>query len=244
MKLEVSQLTKRFGTQTVLHGIDLALVDAGAVALIGPSGGGKSTLLRIVAGLEYPDEGRVRLDDEEVPFADETALRAHRKRLGVVFQAFNLFPHLDALQNIALPLHVVHKLDRGAAMTRAEELLLRFRLQDHGHKKPAALSGGQKQRVAIARAVAARPRVLLLDEPTSALDPEMTVEVLEMIEELRADGAQFLIVTHELGFARRVADRVVLLAEGRIAAAGIPEEVLDHPPNEAARAFLGRVLRF
>ncbi len=244
MKLEIADLTKSFGRQTVLDRIRLTVDGQPSVALLGPSGGGKSTLLRLIAGLEKPDSGSISLNESLVPFGDEKALRAHRASVGVVFQAFNLFPHLDATQNIALPLCAVHKFSARDARERALELLTKFQLADHAHKKPGALSGGQKQRVAIARALAARPKVLLLDEPTSALDPEMTLEVLETIEALRAEGTHFVIVTHEIGFARRVADSVAILSAGQIAEAGPAAQVLQTPASAVTRSFLGRVLKF
>jgi polar amino acid transport system ATP-binding protein len=232
MKLELHGLTKRFGTHTVLDGIDLALDDVHCLALIGPSGGGKSTLLRLVAGLEYPSAGTVELNGTRIDYNDEALLR-HRRSIGTVFQSYNLFPHLTALRNITLPLEKVH----GCGARR-------FRLLDHAHKRPAELSGGQRQRVAIARAIAIKPQVVLLDEPTSALDPEMTAEVLELIEELKREGRDLLLVTHEMGFARRLADRVALLANGRIEEIGPPEQIFGAPQSTVTKGFLSRVLRY
>ena len=182
MKLNLAALTKSFGTHRVLDGITADFGELRSLALIGPSGGGKSTLLRIIAGLELPDAGTVTLDGAPIDFR-AAALRQHRAQLGVVFQSFNLFPHLTALANLTLPLEKVHRLAPAAARELAEQSLARFGLAEHHHKRPAELSGGQKQRVAIARAIAIKPRLLLFDEPTSALDPEMTAEVLEAIEE-------------------------------------------------------------
>ncbi len=244
MKLEIVGLEKSFGPQRVLQGVDLKLDGPPSLALIGPSGGGKSTLLRLIAGLERPDAGAIALNGVSVPFGNERALRSHRASVGVVFQAFNLFPHLSALENIALPLRIVHRKPDAEARDAAFSLLEKFRLLEHAHKRPGALSGGQKQRVAIARALAAKPAVLLLDEPTSALDPEMTVEVLETIESLLDGGVHFVIVTHEIGFARRVAQHVALLADGCIVEHGSPGQVLDAPTTDAARGFLARVLKF
>jgi polar amino acid transport system ATP-binding protein len=243
MKLELHGLTKRFGTHTVLDGIDLALDDVHCLALIGPSGGGKSTLLRLVAGLEYPSAGTVELNGTRIDYNDEALLR-HRRSIGTVFQSYNLFPHLTALRNITLPLEKVHGCGAAAARALAEGTLRRFRLLDHAHKRPAELSGGQRQRVAIARAIAIKPQVVLLDEPTSALDPEMTAEVLELIEELKDEGRDLLLVTHEMGFARHVADRVALLAGGRIAEIGPPEQLFAAPQSDATREFLRRVLKY
>jgi len=243
MKLELHGLVKRFGTRTVLDGIDLALDDVHCLALIGPSGGGKSTLLRLVAGLEYPSEGKVELNGRCIDY-DDNALLAHRRSIGTVFQAYNLFPHLTALRNITLPLEKVHGRSPDEARELAEGTLRRFRLLDHADKRPAELSGGQRQRVAIARAIAIKPQVVLLDEPTSALDPEMTAEVLELIEELKNEGRDLLLVTHEMGFARHVADRVALLADGRIAEIGPPEQLFAAPQSDATREFLRRILKY
>jgi polar amino acid transport system ATP-binding protein len=243
MKLELNGLTKRFGAHTVLDGIDLALDDVHCLALIGPSGGGKSTLLRLVAGLEYPSAGTVALNGARIDYEDAALLR-HRRSIGTVFQAYNLFPHLTALRNITLPLEEVHGRSAEEARELAESTLGRFQLLAHAHKRPAELSGGQRQRVAIARAIAIKPQVVLLDEPTSALDPEMTAEVLELIEELKNEGRDLLLVTHEMGFARYVADRVALLADGCIAEIGPPEQLFAAPESDATRAFLRRVLKY
>ena len=228
MKLELDGIVKRFGASTVLDGVSLRLESCRVLALIGPSGGGKSTLLRIVAGLERPDCGSVAVDGVLVVFEDAALLR-HRRSIGTVFQAFNLFPHMTALRNITLPLEKVHGRTPDEARELAEGTLKRFQLLDHAHKRPAELSGGQRQRVAIARAIAIKPQVVLLDEPTSALDPEMTAEVLELIEELKREGRDLLLVTHEMGFARQLADRVALLSEGRIAEFGPPRQIFDAP---------------
>ena len=244
MKLRLDSLGKSFGGKVVLDRISADFGDARAVVFIGPSGGGKSTLLRTIAGLEAPDAGTVAFDGAVVDYSSEERLRAHRRRLGVVFQAFNLFPHLTALENITLPLEKVHGYPAGQARETAEATLRRFRLEEHAAKKPAELSGGQKQRVAIARAIAAQPRLLLLDEPTSALDPEMTAEVLELIEELKAEGRDFILVTHEMGFARRVGDTVAFLADGRIVECGEAALLFDAPQSAQCRDFLARVLRY
>jgi len=214
MKLSLQDVVKRFGTHTVIDRISLELDSVHCLALIGPSGGGKSTLLRIIAGLEYPNSGAVELNGRPIEYHDEALLR-HRRSIGTVFQAFNLFPHLTALRNITLPLEKVHGRSREEARDLAEGTLRRFQLLDHSHKKPAELSGGQRQRVAIARAIAIKPQVVLLDEPTSALDPEMTAEVLELIEELK-----------------------------RIAELGPPEQIFGDSQSEVTRGFLRRVLRY
>ena len=243
MKLNLRDLVKKFGSHTVIDRVNLALDDVHCLALIGPSGGGKSTLLRLVAGLEYPTSGEVKLNGARIDYTDEALLR-HRRSIGTVFQAYNLFPHLTALQNITLPLEKVHGRSRDEARDLAEGTLRRFQLLEHAHKRPAELSGGQRQRVAIARAIAIKPQVVLLDEPTSALDPEMTAEVLELIEELKVEGRDLLLVTHEMGFARRLADRVALLTNGTIAEIGPPAQIFEAPESEITRGFLRRVLKY
>lgn len=243
MQLELTDIHKVFAGQSALNGVCLSLQEFHALALIGPSGGGKSTLLRIIAGLEVPDRGTVTINGKPLP-AGEEELRRHRCGIGTVFQAFNLFPHLTALENIVLPLVQVHGYARPEAESYAEQLLQRFQLQAHGRKKPAQLSGGQQQRVAIARAVAIKPRFLLFDEPTSALDPEMTSEVLDFIAELRAEGRDFIIVTHNMGFARQVADQCLFLADGRVVESGPASEIFAAPAEQLVRDFLSRVLRY
>jgi len=243
MKLSLQHVTKRFGTHTVIDDVNLELDAVHCLALIGPSGGGKSTLLRIIAGLEYPNGGEVALNGRPIAYTDEELLR-HRRSIGTVFQAFNLFPHLTAWQNITLPLEKVHGRSKKEAHDLAEGTLCRFQLLDHAHKKPAELSGGQRQRVAIARAIAIKPQVVLLDEPTSALDPEMTAEVLGLIEEIKREGRDLVIVTHEMGFARRLADRVALLAGGKIAEIGPPEQIFGAPEADVTRGCLSKVLKY
>lgn len=244
MKLQLDGIRKSFAGRTVLDGISTDFGDARAVVFIGPSGGGKSTLLRTIAGLEAPDAGTVSFEGEAVDYSSEERLRFHRRRLGIVFQAFNLFPHLTALENITLALEKVHGQSAEQARETAVATLRRFQLAEHAEKKPAELSGGQKQRVAIARAIAAQPKLLLLDEPTSALDPEMTAEVLELIEELKKEGRSFVLVTHEMGFARRVGDTVAFLADGQIVERDAAERLFVSPQSPQCRDFLARVLRY
>jgi polar amino acid transport system ATP-binding protein len=227
----------------VLDRLSLELESVHSLVLIGPSGGGKTTLLRILAGLQTPEAGEVQLDGTAMRF-EEAALLRHRRTVGVVFQAFNLFPHLTALENITLPLEKVHGHPPAQAREVAMQLLTRFQLASHAAQKPGALSGGQRQRVAIARALAVKPRVLLFDEPTSALDPEMTAEVLDMIRELGAEGQNLILVTHEMGFARVVADRVAFLAQGRILECGTADQVFNAPQTESCRRFLSAVLKY
>lgn len=251
MNLVVNDLFQRFpmaatagrpaGTATVLDGLAFATGEIGTLVLVGPSGGGKSTLLRILAGLDVPTAGSVAFDGVPLP-RDEAGLRAYRRTVGTVFQAYNLFPHLSAMDNLLLPLVHVHGLTRPEALARVRGPLERFHLAAHAHKRPAELSGGQKQRIAILRALVVQPRRLFLDEPTSALDPEMRGEVLGMLGELRAEGAQFILVTHEMAFARQVADEVAFVADGRILAHDRVDAFFDHAPDPRVRAFLDRTL--
>ncbi|MBV9732168.1 MAG: amino acid ABC transporter ATP-binding protein [Verrucomicrobia bacterium] len=243
MKLAIQKLRKSFGLQVVLDDVSLSLEKVHTLALIGPSGGGKSTLLRVIAGLERPDQGEVWLNDSQIVF-QEKLLRAHRRTVGTVFQTFNLFPHLTAFANVTLPLEKVHEYTPQNARESATEILERFQLMEHAHKQPAQLSGGQRQRIAIARAVAIKPKLLLFDEPTSALDPEMTGEVLDLIEELREEGRDFVLVTHQMGFAHRVADQIAILSQGHIVECGPPAQVLDQPREEVTRQFLSRILKY
>jgi len=243
MRLKVTNVSKSFLGQAVLRRVNLELEKVRTLALIGPSGGGKSTLLRIIAGLEKPDEGRIFLDQKEIIYR-EKELMEHRRSIGTVFQAYNLFPHLTALQNITLPLEKVHHYVPAEARQLATEILERFQLAEHSHKPPAQLSGGQRQRVAIARAVSIKPKLLLFDEPTSALDPEMTAEVLQLIEELREEGRDIMIVTHEMGFANQIADQIALLSGGQIAELGPPSQVLEEPRSEVTRQFLAMILKY
>ncbi|MBV9673944.1 MAG: amino acid ABC transporter ATP-binding protein [Verrucomicrobia bacterium] len=243
MKLRVESFTKSFGAQRVLQDVKLEFDDVHSLVLIGPSGGGKSTLLRIIAGLERPDSGNLFLNDKKVIY-QERELLFHRRSVGTVFQAYNLFPHLSALQNISLPLEKVHGHSRVEAKRTAKEILDRFQLLEHAGKSPAQLSGGQRQRVAIARAISIRPKLLLFDEPTSALDPEMTAEVLDVIAELRQEGRDFVLVTHQMGFARSVADQVALLSGGRIVECGQPQQILENPNSAVTKQFLSRILKY
>ena len=243
MRIEISGLTKRYGETAVLDELELVTGDVRSLVLIGPSGGGKSTLLRILAGLEHPESGELVVDGHPLVFSEKELLE-HRRRDGTVFQSFNLFPHLTALENITLPLIKVHGWTPVEARESAMTLLEGFKLEEHAAKKPGQLSGGQKQRVAIVRAVAIKPDFLLFDEPTSALDPEMTAEVLDMIQRLREEGRDLVLVTHQLAFARTVADHVAFLADGRIVEAGPADQVFNQPATEACRRFLDTVLRY
>jgi len=243
MRLDLYGLEKWFGSQAAVQGITGSISDFQALAIIGPSGGGKTTLLRLIAGLEVPDRGTVAIDGEELLFSRE-ALQRHRQGIGMVFQAFNLFPHLTALANITLPLEKVHGYSPAAAREHAMSLLERFQLSSHAAKKPAELSGGQQQRVAIVRAIAIKPRFLLFDEPTSALDPEMTAEVLEVIEELRREGRDLIMATHHIGFARQVADYCLFVSGGAVVEAGPAAGLFAQPRTAALQNFLAKVLKY
>ncbi|WP_099332098.1 amino acid ABC transporter ATP-binding protein [Actinomyces minihominis] len=238
-RLQLRNVSKSFGEQQVLSKISFE-DDISTMALIGPSGGGKSTLLKIIGGLEAPDSGEVVVGEQTVNY-NVKGLPAYRSSLGFVFQHAGLFAHLSAEENIALPLRVVHGRGVEEARERAGALLNRFGLNSIAQKRPAQLSGGERQRVAIARAVAPSPRLLLLDEPTSALDPEYTAEVLDLINDLKNEGTQFLIVTHEMGFARRACDTVAFLTEGKIAEYGLSQQIFTDPETVELRRFLGRL---
>ena len=239
MRIELTDLHKSFDDQEVLCGINFD-EEVEALAIVGPSGCGKSTLLRIVGGLEAPTSGSVRVGGEAVDYQART-LPAYRASLGFVFQHAGLFAHLTALENVALPLRVVHGYAADAAAGRAQELLDGFDLAPAAGKHPAQLSGGERQRVAIARAVAPNPALLLFDEPTSALDPSYTADVLDLINTLREGGARFVIVTHEMGFARKVCDHVAFLEGGLLREYGPSEQFFSHPSTLELRRFLSRV---
>ena len=243
MHLRLTGVVKTYGGQAALDGVSLQLSEARTMVLIGPSGGGKSTLLRVLAGLEMPDQGSIEINGEQLLYSEEYLIR-HRRSIGTVFQSFNLFPHLTALENVTLPLVQAHGYGRAHAQQYAMTLLQRFQLEAHAGKLPYELSGGQQQRVAIVRAVAIKPRFLLFDEPTSALDPEMTGEVLDIIAELRAEGRELILVTHNMGFARRVADHCLFLSAGKIVESGPGLQLFSEPRTAELRAFLGRVLKY
>jgi polar amino acid transport system ATP-binding protein len=239
--LEVRGVTKSFGERQVLQGIDLTIGEHEAVALIGASGSGKSTLLRCIDLLEGIDDGDVFLDGEVItdPSVDPVAVR---RRLGLVFQAYNLFPHMTALENVMLGERRAHGASKAEAEERGRDLLARFGLAGREHDRPDNLSGGQQQRIAIARAFAGRPRALLLDEVTSALDPELVGDVLAAVRDLKQEGMTMVIATHEMTFAREVADQVAFLHEGRILEQGSPSQVLESPQRDETRRFLSRLL--
>ena len=239
--VRIEGLRKSFGANQVLGGVDLSLAAHEVICLIGASGSGKSTLLRCINLLEPIDEGRIWLLGQQItaPGVNENAVRRH---VGIVFQAFNLFPHMTVLRNVTLAPVKVLGTPRPAAEHEARELLRRFGLADKESDYPERLSGGQQQRVAIVRALAMRPQILLLDEVTSALDPELVAEVLDLIRELAAGGMTMLIATHEMGFARDIADRVCFLSDGLIIEDAPPAELFTHPRDERTRRFLRRIV--
>jgi ABC-type polar amino acid transport system ATPase subunit len=233
---------KSFGDNLVLDGIDLEVASGEVLVVIGPSGSGKSTLLRCVNLLEPVDSGRIYFEGEELT-GRGVSLPEVRQRIGIVFQQFNLFPHLRVMDNLTLAARRIKKMPRAEAEQRAEELLARVGLEDKARSYPHQLSGGQQQRVAIARALMMRPHVMLFDEVTSALDPELVGEVLVVMRDLARDGMTMLVVTHEMQFAREVGDRLIFMDEGRIVEEGKPLDVLDRPREERTRRFLRRTLQ-
>ncbi len=238
--IDIENLHKSFGDVHVLKGIDLNIKEKEVVAIIGPSGSGKSTLLRCMNYLEEPTQGMVSVDG--ILLDGEANINKVREEVGMVFQRFNLFPHMTVLQNIMLAPMKVRKASAADAEQTAKKLLERVGLGDKADSYPSQLSGGQQQRVAIARALAMKPKVMMFDEPTSALDPEMVGEVLDVMRSLAGEGMTMVIVTHEMGFAREVGDRVLFVDDGRILEQGTPEAVLEHPQQERTRAFLSKVL--
>ena len=242
MRLELDRLDKRFDGNQALRGLSLSVPEFRSLSIIGPSGGGKTTLLRILAGLTVPDDGCVRIDGQTLEFS-EVALLAHRRSIGTVFQAYNLFPHLSARDNVLLPLTKVHGVPLPEAEAIADELLARFQLTPHANRRPAELSGGQQQRVAIVRAIAIKPRFLVFDEPTSALDPELVGEVLRIMQQLAEEGKTMVVVTHEMGFARHVSSHVIFLHQGKIEEEGAPDEVFGNPKSARLQQFLSGALK-
>ncbi|MFF5970498.1 amino acid ABC transporter ATP-binding protein [Streptomyces sp. NPDC012769] len=237
----LKDVDKHFGTLHVLQSIDLTIHRGEVVVVIGPSGSGKSTLCRAINRLETIDSGTIVIDGKPLP-AEGRDLAALRADVGMVFQSFNLFAHKTVLENVTLGQIKVRKKDRRKAEERARTLLDRVGVASQADKYPAQLSGGQQQRVAIARALAMEPKVMLFDEPTSALDPEMINEVLEVMQQLARDGMTMVVVTHEMGFARSAANRVVFMADGRIVEAAAPDEFFGNPRSERARDFLSKIL--
>jgi len=239
--IRVEALNKRFGDLHVLRGIDCSVDEGEVVCVIGPSGSGKSTLLRCLNGLEDASSGTVRVQGVSV-HEPRTDIDALRTEIGMVFQRFNLFPHKTVLDNLTLAPVQVRGRTRAEAEAQARQLLQKVGLSDKVHAWPNQLSGGQQQRVAIARALAMAPKVMLFDEPTSALDPEMVGEVLAVMQALAEEGMTMVVVTHEMGFARQVADRVLFMDEGLLVEQGTPADLFDHPREERTRRFLSKVL--
>ncbi|SFR55801.1 amino acid ABC transporter ATP-binding protein, PAAT family [Marinobacter daqiaonensis] len=243
--VKMQGMNKYFGKLHVLKDINLTVETGEVVVIIGASGSGKSTLIRCVNGLEGFESGKLEVDGHplEPSRSNQKSLNEIRKEVGMVFQQFNLFPHLTVKKNIMLAPMKVKNESQVVANGTAERLLQRVGIADQANKYPSHLSGGQQQRVAIARALAMEPRLMLFDEPTSALDPEMIGEVLDVMRELAKEGMTMMVVTHEMGFAREVADRVIYIHEGQIVEEGKPEDVFDNPQNERTQSFLSRVLK-
>ena len=239
--IEVVDLNKSFGGLNVLNGITETIHKGEVVSLIGPSGSGKSTFLRCLNRLEEPTSGHIWFDGVDI--ADKSVnIDKHRQKMGMVFQHFNIFPHMSVIDNITLAPVLLGKMSKDEAVVKAESLLARVGLSDKRDNKPSRLSGGQKQRLAIVRALAMEPEVMLFDEPTSALDPEMVGEVLEVIKSLAKNNMTCVIVTHEMGFAREVCNRVLFMADGKLVEEGTPEDIFEHPQSERLQDFLSKVL--
>ncbi|UHA73596.1 amino acid ABC transporter ATP-binding protein [Paenibacillus sp. 481] len=239
--IEVQNLHKSFGKLNILNGIDISIAKGEVVVVIGPSGSGKSTFLRCLNLLETPTQGNVVFEGQSIN-ASKHDINVTREKMGMVFQSFNLFPHMTVLDNITLAPIKVKNVNKGDAEQLALELLKKVGLAEKAQAYPAQLSGGQKQRIAIARALAMQPHVMLFDEPTSALDPEMVGDVLEVMKSLAAEGMTMIIVTHEMGFAREVGDRVIFMDGGQIVEAGKPGELFSEPKHPRTQEFLSKVL--
>ena len=238
---EIKDLQKKFGSLTVFDGLSETICKGDVVVIIGPSGGGKSTFIRCLNLLEQPTAGKIYFEGEDITVKGFD-VNKHRQKVGMVFQQFNLFNNLTVLENITISLTKVKKQSEEESKEKAIKLLKRVGLEDKANAYPSQLSGGQKQRIAIVRALAMEPDVLLFDEPTSALDPEMVGEVLQVISDLARDGITMVVVTHEMGFARKVGTRVLLMDGGQIAEQGTPEEIFEHPQNARTKEFLSKVI--
>jgi len=239
--IEIRRLNKWYGDYQALKGIDLNVAHGERIVVCGPSGSGKSTLIRCVNSLEEHDSGRIVVDGIEMIGND--SINAIRSEVGMVFQQFNLFPHLSILQNLTLGPMKARGMSKADADVRAMEYLERVRIPDQAHKKPSELSGGQQQRVAIARSLCMEPKIMLFDEPTSALDPEMISEVLDVIVDLAEEGMTMIVVTHEMGFARRAADRMIFMDHGEVIETGTPIEFFEAPKTERCKQFLSQILQ-
>ncbi len=238
---EIKDLQKKFGSLTVFDGLSETICKGDVVVIIGPSGGGKSTFIRCLNLLEQPTAGKIYFEGEDIT-AKGFDVNKHRQKVGMVFQQFNLFNNLTVLENITISLTKVKKQSEEESKEKALKLLKRVGLEDKANAYPSQISGGQKQRIAIVRALAMEPDVLLFDEPTSALDPEMVGEVLQVISDLARDGITMVVVTHEMGFARKVGTRVLFMDGGQIAEQGTPEEIFEHPQNARTKEFLSKVI--
>ena len=238
---EIKDLQKKFGSLTVFDGLSETICKGDVVVIIGPSGGGKSPFIRCLNLLEQPTAGKIYFEGEDIT-AKGFDVNKHRQKVGMVFQQFNLFNNLTVLENITISLTKVKKQSEEESKEKALKLLKRVGLEDKANAYPSQLSGGQKQRIAIVRALAMEPDVLLFDEPTSALDPEMVGEVLQVISDLARDGITMVVVTHEMGFARKVGTRVLFMDGGQIAEQGTPEEIFEHPQNARTKEFLSKVI--
>ena len=238
---EIKDLQKKFGSLTVFDGLSETICKGDVVVIIGPSGGGKSTFIRCLNLLEQPTAGKIYFEGEDIT-AKGFDVNKHRQKVGMVFQQFNLFNNLTVLENITISLTKVKKQSEEESKEKALKLLKRVGLEDKANAYPSQLSGGQKQRIAIVRALSMEPDVLLFDEPTSALDPEMVGEVLQVISDLARDGITMVVVTHEMGFARKVGTRVLFMDGGQIAEQGTPEEIFEHPQNARTKEFLSKVI--
>ena len=250
-KIKAQNIWKKFNKLEVLKGIDLDVDEGEVVAVIGPSGGGKSTILRCLNKLETIDKGSVIIDGEALctetatgtEYVNKNEIRRIACKMGMVFQQFNLFPHMTVLENLIEAPVNVQKRDKATVIKEAEALLAKVGLSDKRDEYPRKLSGGQQQRVAIARALAMKPAIMLFDEPTSSLDPELTGEVLKTMRELAEEKMTMVVVTHEMGFAKEVATKVIFMADGKVQAQGTPEEIFDNPTNERLKAFLNVILK-
>jgi polar amino acid transport system ATP-binding protein len=243
MKLEIENLNKSIGGHPILVDIHYA-AEFDVLGILGPSGSGKSTLLKMIAGLLSPDTGAILLKHQKIPFDDSKQLLKYRRSLGIVFQSWNLFPHLSALENITLPLCKAHGYPQSQAEEEGRRLLKRFDLLAHSDHKPHELSGGQCQRVAIIRAVARKPTLLLLDEPTSALDPLMTSEVLDLIFELKNEGISFILASHHMSFLQKIADQAAFIDQGKWIESGTTEELFNHPKTTPVIDYFAKVLKY